>query len=146
MNFSIEMLNDTLRANDECIAKIKIGDLEESFTLSFEYSNINDYLSQWYSALSDLLKHYNSVALMQSLIPNNEKRFRRGWVLYKAKEIVYIQDRLFPTEYDGIQFDKKGVPLSIPQREIYTEEGDKISEWQTTLSDVYFFLESVNAF
>jgi len=144
-DFYIEIIEESVIENEEVTARIKIGDFEESFVLSLMFFTLKDYLSQWYSALNALLKNQNSVALMYWLVPGNKKLFRRGWIFYKVGEIVYIQDRLFPTDFDEVTFDEMGIPTSIPKREIYTEEGDKISEWQTTLSDIYFFLESVNA-
>ncbi|HSP88563.1 MAG TPA: hypothetical protein VLN45_10550, partial [Ignavibacteriaceae bacterium] len=62
-NFYIEIIEDSVIENDEVIAQIKIDEFEESFTLLLEYFNINDYLNHWYSALNDLLKNHNSVAL-----------------------------------------------------------------------------------
>ena len=144
-DFYIEIIEESVIENEEVTARIKIGDFEESFTLSLRFSGIKDYLVQWYKSLNDLLKSQNAVALMQWLVPGSEKVFRRGWIFYKIADRVYIQDRLFPTDLDEILFDEKGIPLSIPKRELVTEEGDTISEWETNLADIYFFLENVNA-
>lgn len=143
--FKIEILNETAIDNEEVTARITIGDFSESFLLTLKYFKVEEYYNHWYTSLKELLRGESAVALMEWLAPGDEQLYRKSWILYRLGERIFIQEKLFIPGSNETVFDKNGVPVTIPKREVYTEDGDKISEWETTFSDIYFFLENVDA-
>jgi len=143
--FSISVTDFKTEESENAVGQITIGDFTEEFIISLKFASIDDYTKQWHKALTEILKEKTAVVLMQCLVPKGIDSFRRAWILYREEKNIYVQENLFPADLHNIKYDEKGVPINIPIREIISEDGDQISEWEMSTKDVYYFLEDINA-
>ena len=132
--------------NDDnyALAEICIEDFKEEFQIDVSCFSIEDYQLDWINELKKLIsKKVQTILLLAWRFPGNIDCYRRGWIFYNINDEIFIQDRLFSNEFDDIKFDDYGKPLSLPTREALTDEGEKISEWQTSLNSIKNFVSTL---
>ena len=119
--FAIRVLSPSERGPEgEVLGEITVGDFVERFAC---------YVSGpvefgWRSQLQGLLDGAPVVALV------HDPRF--AWVVYRESDLCFVQQRFsLDGHFDGL----------LP-RQTKTEEGERISEWSTTLEAVRQFIQA----
>lgn len=122
--------------------RIIIGDFEEYFTLPISFWSLDDYKKSWKNSLKEGIKNKNHAALAVSMYDPSKTNFIFIWTLYFEKNMVHIQNSMFfLDEHPG--FNEKNINQFIEPREIYDDEGNKISEWDTEFTSVVKFYNSL---
>jgi hypothetical protein len=62
------------------------------------------------------------------------------WILYKEDKIVHIQNHVLFLETISEGFKIENIHSYIPEREIYTEDGEAISEWSIDIKEIKDFI------
>ena len=114
------------------LGEIVVGTFRERFAACWRHDESPSVLeAEWATSLQQLLHGKSSVAL------RTDPRF--AWILYREDRKVYVQQQgLFP-HWEG-SLDSDGTIESVPPRRTLTDEGERISEWQTTVEDIRDFL------
>ncbi len=68
--------------------------------------------------------------------------FFQAWVLYLENNDIFIQERIFFLDELPKPFLIDDFYLSEIRREIYSEDGIKISTWKISKKDIYNFILS----
>lgn len=120
--------------------RIRIGDFVESFDLDSSVWSCIEYQRSWAAELRRLLQGHRSVAVLWTWrYPRPFVGTQRGWICFREGVRVFIQERLFvPGEHDS-NLDGDGRPIEI-KREEMNEEGNCISQWETTPDAIASFL------
>lgn len=139
--FKIELLLNTIskkKNNISCKGKIIIDSFSESFICPLNYWSEKDYYEHWYTGIRKIIKE-NKSALITEMHNPLTSNFIIWWVLYKLEDIVYIQNKILFIKELNQTFDIKNFSDYIEDRKIYTEEGDKISEWKININEFINF-------
>jgi CdiI N-terminal domain len=142
MKFSIDFTNNEFLEDNQkfLVGKIKIGEFQEEFTSSLSYWNKTDYLEQWKSALIKTYTGSPKSCLVTSMFDPLTANFIFLWTLYLDKSVVHIQNQiLFLDELDK-PFLELNPYESIRDREIISDAGDKISEWDVNVNEIKEYL------
>lgn len=130
------------------VGSITIDDFTERFNMPLNSWPIEWYLQQWREGLQRIETHDTSclVATVQNL---NTDPFVVMWVLYKKNNTVYIQNNLLINSIVNElklphllhDFNPTTCYQFITKRETITETGEKISEWETSLNAIEYFIK-----
>lgn len=117
--------------------EIIIKNFRESFYSSLEYWNIGDYERQWEEGLRRIIINSQS-CLVTTVQDPNKYPLIDWWVLYKENGKIFIQNELIVDEtyeelINGNSFNVENCYNYIRPRITYTDEGEKISEWNINL-------------
>jgi hypothetical protein len=124
--------------------KIIIDDFSEGFISPLTYWSKQDYLQSWVFEITKANKISNKAFLATSMYDPQFANFIFGWALYFRNDLVFCQNHiLFLNEISG-EFNPLLISSYMHEREIENEEGQKISEWQTTRSAVMSFIKSID--
>ncbi len=151
--FKINILTDRpeiIRDERSHIGEIVIGNFEEIFQIPLCFWRLIDYKKQWKSALEHIKTHDSSCfivsihATAKNLINDPDDLDLQLFILYKVGNKIFIQNRFFGwlrlRETRKIKklppFDAKSCYSYLPPRETVTPEGEKISEWSISVSDL----------
>ena len=121
--FAIRLLSESeLGPSGERLGEITVGTFCERFACSSAGVSIEHLEGQWIDALKALIAGSPAVALP------HDPRF--AWVVYREGKDCYVQQRLSPQG----RFD------DLLPRETVSSEGDRISEWSTSLAAIERFV------
>jgi hypothetical protein len=121
--FAIRLLPESERGpSGERLGEITLGTFHERFACSSAKASIIPLESQWRDALQALIGGSPVVALQ------HDSRF--AWVVYREGKDCYVQQKL---SLHG-NFD------DLLPRETVSSDGDRISEWRTTLAAIERFV------
>lgn len=135
--FSIEILDKSRPVGR---GRILIGTFQEEFEMSFEYWTGAEYQRQWSNALDKALTEGTPVALITSLTDPATANYLSWWPIYPiGRELVFQNAILFLNELSE-RFDLDRYECYVSSREVLTENGDPISEWRASASEVREFL------
>ena len=119
--FSIRLLPESERGLEgETLGEITVGD----FTERFAYFGSASPELDWKALLQALLDGQPAVVLV------HDPRF--AWVVYREGDLCFVQQQL---SLDG-QFN------DLLSRQTTTEDGERISEWRTTLHAIRQFVQA----
>lgn len=129
--------------------RITIGDFSEEFVMPLNSWTLDQYKQQWQNGLEQIKNHDFSclVVTVQNL---ESSPLIETWNLYKDENKIFIQNSLLINEtvehksrklsdfnanncYEFIDYPK----------EIVTEDGKKISEWNISTKDFFSSLETI---
>lgn len=113
-----------LGPENERLGEITIGDFSERFACHPYSRRVDEFEAAWCEELDRLVRGAPFVVLV------HDPRF--AWIVYRDGSRCYIQQRF---SLDG-RFD------DIAPRCTHTEDGEKISEWETTITEFERFLDS----
>jgi hypothetical protein len=119
--------------------RIQISRFVEDFELD-ESWDPPTYARHWRAELARLVAGAPAVALTTWAAPSSELANRRAWVLYRAGEMVFVREHLFPAGELPVEVSAEGAILTILPRSALSEDGDRISEWRTTIQAIRDFL------
>ncbi|MCL3996134.1 hypothetical protein [Streptomyces lavenduligriseus] len=142
--FSIRVLSvpsaPEAAAGEGAIGRITVGDFGESFPMDLTYWNVGQYQTSWARSLRILERGDDTTSgLITSITDPANSNFIFCWPLYRSGEIVYIQNSIiFLTELEE-DFNPAEPWRFVEPRSTVDEEGNEISEWQTTISEIRRF-------
>jgi hypothetical protein len=124
--------------------RIVIGDFAESFRVPLGFWNESDYRRSWRRSFEVLnASPHSTSCLMTSMTDPENSNFLTCWPMYRGGEDVCIQNALiFLDEIEG-DFDPAAPWNSVRPREIVDEDGNKISEWMTSMGSLREFFGAI---
>lgn len=124
-------------------SKIIINDFSEYFDLPVSYWKVNDYKRSWVKSISQILnKNKDRAILFTSMYDLEKVNFLHSWIIYKKGDSAFIQNCiLFRDDFN--EFSLENIFKYIPDREIYSEYGEKISEWTTDFENIIRFYDKL---
>ncbi|WNN42925.1 hypothetical protein [Winslowiella toletana] len=128
-------------AFDEVVlpAKIIIGDFEEGMQIPLTYWNIKQYQESWIETIEQGIKRGDHSVLAVSMYNPETVNFIFSWVIYYKDAQVIIQNKMiFAGEIQGFSIYKLNDYAG--EYDAYSD-GEKVSEWYTTVDEVKLFLE-----
>lgn len=132
MPFSIELLPRSETApNNIRLGRIYVGDFTERFGVYSILEPFDLIVDQWRAELQKLVNGSASVGLATS--PN------MAWILYRFGAEIRVHQAIAVDESGLVISDKMQV-TSIPRYEDSSADGERISEWITSVDDVRAFL------
>jgi hypothetical protein len=126
-----------------CPGVIKIGDFEERFECSLGYWMPMKYQAQWLNAVDQLLQGRTRVALVSSITDPTTANFLFWWPIYSIDGSAHFQQQILFREDFPHAFDFESLLESVPVYESVYEEGQKLSEWVTSIEDIRIWRASV---
>jgi len=126
------------------IGEIKIGMLQETFDMAMGYWTIFDYKRQWINGLRRVIRGKDS-SLITSLTDPRSANYIVWWPLYVRGSDVLVHNQLLFLDQLKQNFCINDPYTHVPPYSNRNEDGDEISEWVTTLSDIELFLNSVGS-
>jgi hypothetical protein len=126
----------------DAFGSITIGDFRETFTIPLGFWKESDYRRSWRQAFGVLSANLHSTScLMTSMTDPENSNFLTCWPMYREGEDVYIQNAIiFLDEIDGA-FDPAAPWDYVAPRSGIDEDGNKISEWTTSMDSLREFFE-----
>ena len=145
--FAIEMLSpdasgNTVVSPTEAAGRIVIGDFTETFKVPLGFWSVVEYRRSWRQAF-DVLKGapQSSACFMTSMTDPEISSFLTCWPVYRDGKDVYVQNAIIFLDHLDASFDIGEPWASIQPRRIFDEDGNKVSEWITSMSDLRSFFE-----
>ncbi|WP_417432008.1 hypothetical protein [Kiloniella sp.] len=137
--FSISLSDTPIIHYDEpcALGTIKIDNFQEDFHAPLTYWSIDDYRKQWAKACQELLSGSDKEALMVTMYDPEYANLLMTWSMYKVENMVYIQNTIL--FLDQVSFDEANIAKSISDREIMSEDGERISEWSVSIDAIEKF-------
>ena len=142
--FSIEVESpasstEAIDSTHHTIGKITVGSFSETFTMPIGYWTVRDYRDSWCRAIARLMSDQNAKScLMASMTDPETTNFLFCWPLYRLEQIVYVQNSIIFLGEDH-PFDPGQPWLSVWDRQTVDDDGNSISEWQTSISAISAF-------
>lgn len=133
------------RQSSRLLGRITVGDFTESFHMALDFWSPRDYRASWKRALGRLLSaDVIDSCLIASVGDPETANFVTCWPLYRRKEKVYVQNSIiFLDQLEG-GFDPDRPWEFIEARQSIDEDGNRVSEWETEISEVEEFLRTVD--
>jgi hypothetical protein len=119
---------------------IQIEDYTETFAASLVRWTRAHYVRHWREACQRLIRGKESV-LISSYEEPSWSEFLVWWPLYPDGDMVYVRNELLIYAQLTEQFSIENPWASIRERKLVSDEGLKISEWNTTIQSIRDFLE-----
>ena len=130
--FSLEIIRPTTNdPNLDALAKIRIGDFSEDFGVCYFSGGKGSTVEQWRHELQKLCDGAKFAAIHHQPL--------MAWVLYRDGHDVAIQQHLLVEGWEG-KIDESSRIIDVPPLRHTCVDGEKISEWRTTLNAVQQFL------
>ncbi len=124
--------------------KIVIGDFQETFATSLASWTRSEYDLHWKKALEKLVAGGDRSALLADYVEPPVYPYSGGylfwWPLYRDGDAVYVQNHILFFEQLSQPFSADRPWDSVRDRQVVNEDGQKISEWTTTIDEIKHFL------
>lgn len=134
--FEIKFVNNREVAN----GYINMNGEMENIDVDLSFWGKDDYVSQWESALDQLVRGQNKTALITSLSDLETANFIIVWPMYRVDNIVYIQNQLLFLDDIRDKFSVEKIYDFISER----EPDEEVSEWTVTIEDLQEFLPYIH--
>jgi hypothetical protein len=125
----------------EARGRITVGAFSETFRMDLSFWGVHEYRRSWSRALKRL-DNQESIdsCLISSITDPVVSNFILCWPIYRRGEDVFVQNSLiFLDEISG-QFNAEEPWLHIGPHHTVNEDGVRISEWRTGISEVLRFM------
>lgn len=130
------------RGSSEGLGRIVIGDFAETFKVPLGYWSDSDYRQNWRRAFEILKERPDSRScLMASMTDPENSNFLICWPMYREGDAVHIQNAIIFMDEAGQSFDDGAPWTSIGPRHVIDEDGNRVSEWTTSMKDIEEFFE-----
>ena len=124
---------------DAASGRITIDGFTEAFTVPLGFWGEADYRSSWKRAFEVLSADRSSAScLVTSLTDPRRSNFLVCWPVYREGETVYVQNSIVFLG-DAEAFDPAAPWSSVEPRRKTDEDGEKISEWVTSMDSLRGF-------
>jgi hypothetical protein len=147
--FAIEVIGDPASEGDvsspsEVAGRVTVGDFSESFPMDLSFWSVADYSRSWERALGELEASENSTSCLISSMPDPETaNFIFCWPIYREGEADHVQNSIIFLDGLEEEFKPQEPWRYVEARSLVDEDGNQISEWSTTISEVRRFRESI---
>lgn len=116
-------------------------DFTEDFPMDLTYWSEDNYRDSWTAALHVLDEGRTATTcLISSITDPTNSNFIFCWPLYRDGEDVYVQNSLIFLDELTDEFLPGEPWRSVEPRTTVDEDGNKISEWRTSMDEVRAFL------
>lgn len=115
---------------------IQIGDFEERFESSIEFWTPAQYESHWAEALGRLSLKTPKSCLITSITDPATGNFLFWWPMYLIGQHVHFQNHVLFISEIREAFDPAKPYVHVPERALYNEDGEPISEWIIPFGEV----------
>ena len=141
--FSIEFVPDGTLDSLSPLARgrISIGTFEEEFEVILGYWSRQQYVQQWREGVERIIDGYPDSCLLTSVHDPVTANFFFWWPMYQTKECVCIQNQIVLLDDLDETFDLSSPYRFIRPRYVISEDGARISEWQTSVKDLRSWLK-----
>jgi hypothetical protein len=143
--FSIELQSQT-EAEDgngdsaEASGRIVIGDFAETFRIPLGFWEESDYRRSWRRAFEVLNADPHATScFMTSMTDPGDSNFLGCWPMYREGEDVYVQNAIIILDEIEQDFDPAAPWSCVGPRQSIDEDGNKVSEWITSMSSLREF-------
>lgn len=119
-----------------CFGYIRINDFNERFFSPTEFWSREEYLKNWYQELNKLLNGFSCAKLITKMYNPKYANYLQSYVFYLADENVFIREQFLFLGESPKQILLEDLYSKELIREIYNEEGKKISEWKCSKKDI----------
>jgi CdiI N-terminal domain len=147
MPFSIKFLNKPFiypfddPKTPAASGELTIGDSTEAFHSSLYHWSTRQYENQWSDAIRVLLGGAPKAALIVEYLSSDVASHLEWWAMYREGEVVYLQNQLLFYRQLTKPFSLDAPFASLRERQTINQEGQSISEWSVSLSEVEQFGE-----
>ncbi|WSB84159.1 hypothetical protein OHA60_10490 [Streptomyces cellulosae] len=146
--FSIEVIDDTVSegatpSSSDAVGRIRVGSFVETFRMDLSFWSVDEYRRSWESALRAIeCSEKVTSCLIASITDPEASNFISCWPMYRDGDVVHVQNSLIFLDELDEPFDPQEPWRYVePHREV-DEDGNRISEWVTSASEVRQFRES----
>jgi hypothetical protein len=124
----------------EAPGRIVIGDFTETFNAPLGFWDESDYRRSWRQAFEVLNANPHSTScLMTSMTDPDNSNFLVCWPMYREGEDVYIQNTIIFLDKVEETFNPMAPWGCVRPRHGIDEDGNKISEWTTSMDSLREF-------
>lgn len=125
------------------VGRISVGDFSESFEMALGWWNADLYRASWRKALDVLEFGDDAVSCLVSFITDpSVSNFIFCWPLYRKSDTVFVQNAVLFLDELPEPFDASHPWLSVRPRAVRDEDGNRISEWTTSMVEIRRFRKS----
>jgi len=145
VSFSISFLDEPLEyPYDNATVAAAVGELvlgghRENFRASLYLWSKLDYEAQWRNAIEALLGGIDKSALIVEYVGPESSICLEWWPMYRLGDVIHIQDHLLFYDQLPEPFSLEKASSFIRDRRTVDEDGNPISEWNVSLSEVENF-------
>jgi hypothetical protein len=143
--FAIELQSQTEAGvgngdSAEASGRIVIGDFTETFRIPLGFWEESDYRRSWRRAFEVLNADPHATScLMTSMTDPGDSNFLGCWPMYREGEDVYVQNAIIFLDEIEQDFDPAAPWGCVGPRQSIDEDGNKVSEWITSMSSLREF-------
>lgn len=145
MSFELEVGRKTIIQSGEPVIEctIALGRERERFFTPVSFWARESYISQWKLSFREGMRTRRHSALITSMRDPLNMNFVFLWVLFYEGEKVFVRNKIiFLDEIDG-EFNPDKVNEYVGSRIEFNEDGQRISEWVVSLSEVVACFEGL---
>lgn len=122
--------------------EIRINEFSERFVAPIEQWMLDDYNQQWKTAVTRIIKGAIKDYFMASMRDPEKSDFVSVYAMYREEERVYVQNQIIICSGNEEIIRSGDLSSLVNDREIETDDGERISEWETSIEDLKRFVES----
>jgi hypothetical protein len=123
--------------------RITLGDFTEDFMALLDYWLPANYEFQWQDAVHKIVGGTPVGALITDMHDLSKAHHLVSWPMYREGDQVFIQNRLLFLNELGRPNTIEGLIERIGERQTKNEDGQRISEWSVSISDLESFLRQL---
>lgn len=141
-SFSIRVLSvPSPTENDrggDAVGRVTVGEFEERFPMSLTYWGARQYEGSWARSMRVLVEGADDArsCLVSSITDPVNSNFVFCWPLYRSGSTVYVQNSIIFLDELEEEFSPDEPWRFVEARSTVDEDGQEISEWQTTIAAV----------
>jgi CdiI N-terminal domain len=124
-----------------CNGSIQIGDFQEKFEIDISFWSAIDYVNHWNRSILMIINGYEKSCLITSLSTPESSNYIFWWPMYRISDKVFIQNGILLLDQISEPFDIMNPYNYVPEREIISEDGQPISEWETDVDALKEYLK-----
>ncbi len=139
MTFSIDIKTSE---DGSMVSEIRIGEFREVIRSGLDFFAEEQYVEQWKVELGSIVDGAEVAAIISDYRNPACPEFSELWVFYRDNTQLNIQNILLVGElYRGSWCAIGEVSKLTPSRQVLSDDGEKISEWETTVFELAEFLK-----
>jgi len=123
----------------------EISDYRERFLASLSRWSKADYEDHWLKALRRLLSAEGKSALITVYQHPSESSHLEWWPLFREHDTVYVQNHILVFGDLPRLFREEEAFSFLSSRRTVDEDGEAVSQWQTSIEDIRRFLETAGS-
>lgn len=143
MAFSIDLLDEPASDLESGRAGLLIiGSYVERFVAAIDYWDVALYRRHWRQAITRIVQGSVTSTLITSMYDPSVANFIYWWPLYRLGDTVRFQNHILFFNELQTPFDPNDPFRFVPERLTVNNDGEKISEWSASISDLESFLSN----